>query len=341
MNSPTSIDFAELSPHDAKRRYHNWLNEAANLELLNTMDDDAMVNWMLGFQQVREHLLTWGWRTFVPSEFRANFRFIRFGSAARSEDLPRSDMDYALLALQDVRLEDVQEPLLDFVRNMSQFGFPPCLGNVMGTNPRWLGTIDKWKRDIDSYFSFPDWKNARYLFMMVDSKPLDGTASEWDEVARAVVNGIRSSSFICWQMAHLGIHKTVAIDVFGRTKTKQSEADRVFEIKDGLLSPMIHSIRLLAIRAGIADLPTLDRLDKLIGQELLPRDFAHAIRSALIFGWRIRAMQHVRVMSGASEDDDAVRWANISQDDEARLVIHLRTAKALEQRVHRMFPRKR
>ncbi|GMA49880.1 hypothetical protein GCM10025857_12370 [Alicyclobacillus contaminans] len=333
-------DGALFSPDQDVDARTQYIRSVLELSQSYLSDGGDLLVWMDAFQRWRTRMLELGWEATVPAKHRLHLQHIRFGSAARGEELPGSDLDFAVVSNGRLSTEDVISHMRKFIRLMHGFGFPPCQGFVMGSNPRWVGTAAEWQQRIQEYLAFPDWTNTRYLFIMVDSRPLGAGEDDWTGVVANVRAAIRQSPFICWEMAHLGIHKSVAVTLRGQVKTTRMEAQEYFPVKEGLLNPLVQAVRLLALVNGCEALPTLERLHFLQSAGLLTQDLAQHLREALLFGWRLRLDQQMNDLLAHREPQDAVRWHALSEANKREAAIHVRAVKTLERMVHRTFPKR-
>ncbi|OFW82024.1 MAG: hypothetical protein A2201_03945 [Alicyclobacillus sp. RIFOXYA1_FULL_53_8] len=281
------------------------------------------------------------WQQQIPQNLRDGMEYIVLGSGGRGEDFLHSDLDHAVVLAPSLAPEDVGPFLSNFIGRMQNFGYPLCQGFVMSTNPRWIGTTLEWQTRIQGYFDFPDWENARYLFMTLDGVPLSASSRTWTEIVDPVWQGVRESPFICWEMAHLGIHRTVALDVFGHLRKVSGSRGEAVNIKDGYLNPMVHSIRLLAIVNGCSHTSTLDRMKCLAEQGVFPESWLARIESALEFGWAIRLAAQVADLRSERPVSDCIHLGELDSKQKEQLVHHLETAKQLERWVHRRFTKPR
>ncbi|UOF91775.1 DUF294 nucleotidyltransferase-like domain-containing protein [Fodinisporobacter ferrooxydans] len=335
------IDSEWILDHNATVKRAQWWQDVI-LKTRDWLEEDGDIrDWMIAFRELREELLNKAWKATVPSNFREDAHYILFGSGGRGEDLLYSDLDHAVLLREDVRLEDLQQYLYAFIRIMNELGCPPCQGFVMSTNTRWIGSPTEWKDRIKRYFEFPDWDHARYLFMIADARPLDGYVPGWLEILQGVLNGIRQSAFICWEMAHLGIHRSVAISVFRRLKSKREEQREIFNIKEGLLNPIIHSLRLLAVANGFYETSTWKRNEFLNQQGILPNNWKIMIEEALLYGWKVRLQVQVKELCQNQPVTDVVVVSEYTKNARDELMTHLETAKLLERWTHRQFRKPR
>ncbi|KPV44245.1 DUF294 nucleotidyltransferase-like domain-containing protein [Alicyclobacillus ferrooxydans] len=311
----------------------------------------STTEWLTAYHQLRMSLLADVWTHTIPRDHLGQLEYIVLGSSARGEDVFDSDLDHALLFHGAVAMEEIRPYLYEFIQTMALLGFPPCQGFVMGTNERWAGELPTWQDRIDSYFQFPDWENVRYLFMLLDSKPLfalspsptpqfESTAVQrWETLRRSVLQRIQSSPYLCWEMAHLGIHNTVSqpkrTNSLFKPKTGAVQTNRV-NVKSGLLSPVIHSIRLLSVAHGVAEIATERRLAALTEQQALDRDMTKKLEACISFCWRIRIREHV-VHPYKDSLPNEVSQIRITEQELAELMEHAETAKKLERMVERRF----
>lgn len=314
-------------------------------ELVTTLDEwmeqHDVQTWMTRYQEIRLRLIELCWTRCIPPEILEHLSYIRFGSAARGEDVLFSDLDYGVVSSEDIPLSVAAPYLTKFHEVMERLGFPPCQGFVMGTNPRWYGTIQSFEARVQSYFAFPDWKNARFLFMTVDGNSLFAGDDAWNVIRDAVHDGLRKSPFLCWEMAHLGIDKTVAIDFQGRLKLKRVSNSLYFNIKEGLLHPLVHSIRLLALQDTQMPSSTLARWTRIRDVGMVSDALYRDVEQAILFAWKLRARQHIQDYQRGSVPSDALHWNELDTSVREETVTHVRTAKTLERLVHRTFRKPR
>ncbi len=302
-----------------------------------------VTDWLYAYNALRTDLLRCMWNEMIPEDHRVDIEYITLGSTARQEDVFDSDLDYALLLHKPVNMEAVRPQLYRFVERMDALGFPPCKGFVMGTNVRWSGTVEEWQQRVQSYFQFPDWENVRYLFILLDSRVLTGQSltheqGDWEQLRSSVQEQLRLAPYLCWEMAHLGIQNTVS-------KARVNPAVLRFghgsiDIKNGLLNPVLHSIRLLAVAHQVFAVNTERRLLELTRCGALDRDLMHRLEGCVDYAWRTRIKQYIdNPYTGTSTHE--VPFFRMSLEERHTLARHLDTAKKLERMILRRFRKPR
>ncbi len=325
-----------------------WLREVAvcSQNLLN--EGVPIRDFMAAFQGLRVALLQRVFESTISESLRERLVYVRFGSAGRGEDLLSSDLDHAIILRDSFDTSTLLPELQRFIGRMNEFGCPVCQGFVMGTNPRWIGTREQWLKRIQGYFLFPDWENVRYLFISLDGRPMYEDTEDWDAIHDVVFDGIRKSPFICWEMAHLGIHKSVALNLFGRVRVQTGSGKTGLNIKEGLLTPILHSVRLFTVADGYPVSSTWQRIHHLRTRNLVPANLLDRVESAVEFGFLHRLRKQIDDVLMGREPSDLVvlgtpfgggwRMQEPSREDWLR---HLETAKELERLAHRKFPKPR
>lgn len=337
-----AIDVSVIENDDRHRRF-TWLRDVALVSRTCLDEGVDIQTWMREFQSLREHVLRQVWEATIPVDVRAKLVYIRFGSAGRREDLLTSDLDHGIILKEEFDIVDLMPTLQRFIGRMSDFGWPVCQGFVMGTNPRWIGTAERWRQRMEGYFQLPDWENVRYLFIALDGSPLDADTEIWQPLRDYVFDGIRNSPFICWEMAHLGIHKSVALDVFGRIRTRNGGTGDGFHIKDGLITPILHALRLLAVADGFPVNSTWERLRHIENRGLLPTGLLQRTTAALKYGITVRLHKQIEDVLQGREPSDVLplQQKALAPDNATILLAHLETAKQLERFTHRTFRKPR
>lgn len=341
MRNLPSFDADWLLKEDISQARERWTRSILQSAEEWLATSSKIAAWMTGLTQVRQEMVRVVWQSMIPRRLRDKMDYIVLGSGSRGEDTLYSDLDHAVFLRECVSLEVILPQLSQLITRLSVFGFPVCQGFVMSTNPRWIGTAEDWHARIEGYFQYPDWENSRYLFILLDGKPLAGESKIWSSVYRQVYDGIRESSFIHWEMAHLGIHRTVAMNVLGRVRTLSRDSGEAVNVKEGLLNPIIRSLRLIAVAQGCQESSTLSRIHWLQNKGILSETVCTELEAALEFGWRLRLTQQIADLKNHRPVVDFINLRYLNSTATEELVTHLKTAKQLERWTHRRFPKPR
>jgi CBS domain-containing protein len=84
----------------------------------------------------------------APASIRDNGCLYVMGSEGRGEQTIRTDQDNGLLLACPVPEEDLVRFRTDFQEALASFGFPPCPGNIMVSNPMWSQTVEEFEGQL-------------------------------------------------------------------------------------------------------------------------------------------------------------------------------------------------
>jgi DNA polymerase-3 subunit epsilon/CBS domain-containing protein len=151
---------------------------------------------------------------------------------------------------------------------LDEVGVPRCKGGVMAGNAAWRLSAAAWRRQVGQWLSRTtpaDILNADIFF---DALPVAGEQALADDLrADAIAAAQRSPAFL----------KLMAVNVaalvpplgwFGRLRT---EEDGRIDLKKGGIMPIFAAARILALRYGLGQRSTKDRLEAIRGRNEVPQ----------------------------------------------------------------------
>jgi CBS domain-containing protein len=102
------------------------------------------------------------WSLLAPPELVQNSCLLVMGSEGRGEQILKTDQDNALL-LRDGYMchTDLAEITRQFSAALLTFGYPPCPGNIMVTNPQWCQNLAGFRETITQWLYGADPEGAR------------------------------------------------------------------------------------------------------------------------------------------------------------------------------------
>lgn len=199
------------------------------------------------------------------------FAFIIMGSGGRGENFLRPDQDNGLI-LEDYPDEahsSVDAWFIDFservVRDLDAVGFPYCNGYVMATNPVWRKSISQWRDQIGGWLRRRRTVALRLSDIFFDFRACYGALDLAAALREYVTGALKANPFFLSELFHDDEDYGVPLGLFGRFITERENADHIGEINlkmTGTL-PLVQAARLLALREGIPETATLDRLGRL------------------------------------------------------------------------------
>ncbi|KPL52845.1 hypothetical protein ABB55_11990 [Prosthecomicrobium hirschii] len=273
----------------------------------------------------------------APASIREAGTLIVMGSEGRGEQTVRTDQDNGLILAAPVPEADLDRFRSEFSGALAQFGFPPCPGNVMVSNPVWSATEEVFGRQIRRWVLEPDDEAPMHLGIFFDAIAVAGDPAPLDRVKAAFIAMMRGES------AYLA-HFAKAIDQFpgpgGVIGTLMATVGReeVIDLKKSGTFPIVHGIRSLAIEHGLAEAGTVARIGRLAEIGLLSAAFARELTGAFRFFSELRLRAQLRaVRVGEPHQERLVRPSDLTSTDRDLLRDALRVVKQFRDIVRSHF----
>ncbi|MBT3068688.1 DUF294 nucleotidyltransferase-like domain-containing protein [Rhodoferax sp. U11-2br] len=211
------------------------------------------------------------WSLLAPPELLQNSCLLVMGSEGRSEQILKTDQDNALLLRDGYSCADLASITGQFSAALLTFGYPPCPGNIMITNPMWCQPLAAFRETIGQWLFDADPEGKMNLAIFLDARAIAGDASLLANVREHALNLATGSLSYMARMAS-------AIDQFAEptqgwwsriTKLQISEPE-TFDLKKIGTFPIVHGTRALALEHRLETLGTVERLQELGHRQLLP-----------------------------------------------------------------------
>lgn len=230
------------------------------------------------------------------------FAVIVMGSGARGESLLNPDQDngFVIADYPDDRLLAVDSYFYELARRMTEklhsAGMRFCSGYVMATNPCWRKRVDEWKRQFMDWYRKPTLAKATLTDISVDFRVVYGATELVDELRDFVIRQLPEHHGFLQELERLQFDHDVAITPLGTLKREHKpgeQGNNLIDIKRKAIMPLVEGVRILALRAGIAETGTLDRLGILRAQNALPPDLANRAQRAFHFLTGLLLREHI------------------------------------------------
>ncbi|UXZ53463.1 DUF294 nucleotidyltransferase-like domain-containing protein [Halomonas sp. 7T] len=219
------------------------------------------------------------------------------GSEGRGEQILKTDQDNGLILADDSQWPDVAEQMQTLTDTLIQLGYPPCPGNIMVSNPEWVGTVSQWKKNIVKWASARDGDSLMKLAILLDAHAVGGNPALLESVREELFERCSRDELLLSYFARTALRFSTPLTLFGSLKKPQHGID----IKKGGIFPIVHGVRTMALERRIKATSTLDRLDALATDGRLDRRFADDLGEALALFTELRLKQQLQELDGASE----------------------------------------
>ena len=221
----------------------------------------------------------------------AGFSLFVTGSHGRLETLLTTDQDWGLV-LADVgdparrrRTDEYFAALAEALAGaLEAIGFERCPGEVMGVNPLWRKSLAQWKRQLDHWIQDQVPHLGRYMTVFFDAQHLAGDAELFARLQEHAFELLGRHHEVLRILHEEEAGHRVPTGLLGRFLTERSGEHRgEFDIKRSGLIFVVEGVRILALRHGIRDTPTLRRLARLVDGGHLPADDGEYFEGAFRF----------------------------------------------------------
>ncbi|MCX8110237.1 MAG: DUF294 nucleotidyltransferase-like domain-containing protein [Syntrophorhabdaceae bacterium] len=183
------------------------------------------------------------------------------------------------------------------VERLDQVGFEKCKGNVMPTNPKWFGSISAWKKKIGATVT-NDYSEFELLdiIILTDARLIKGKKILFDELMRYFFSFLTENKHIMKEFVRTAVIMPTALTFFGNFKTeKEGEFKDRFNIKLTGWSPLILSVRMLALSNNIYETNTLKRIKILKDMGIIKKEMYNELVEAYLTFVRFRIINQINI----------------------------------------------
>ena len=186
----------------------------------------------------------------------APFAWVALGSHGRAELGLVSDQDHALILADGAPLEAFLERGRHLAGTLAAAGWKRCPGGVMAGEPAWTAEVTAWKRKFSGWIHAGEPKDLLEVHIGFDLRFLAGAPSLAQEVGAHVRQAVAQHPPFLPLLALAAQQTKPVLTKLGGIHT---EPDERVDLKNAL-GRLVNAVRIYALRAGVAEVATLDRL---------------------------------------------------------------------------------
>jgi CBS domain-containing protein len=273
----------------------------------------------------------------VPAPLRDRTCLLVLGSEGRREQILKTDQDNALVLDDDLLDEGVEWNGLDaamrrFGEVLADIGYPPCPGGVMVRNPHWRMTQRQWTGRIAQWQRERDGNAMMELSIALDARPVAGNAALHAPVAEAIA-GLARDDILLHELARATLEFGTPLNLFGRVRGDAHGID----LKKGGIFPLVHGIRVLALRHGIHRHNSFDRCAALMEAGALSRELGRDVPQALAVLMRLRLGAQLQSLAEGRDADNRLDPGTLRRLDRDLLRDAFRIVNAFKDHVREAF----
>ncbi len=275
----------------------------------------------------------------APPSIRKGGCLMVMGSEGRGEQTVRTDQDNGLLLAEPVPEADLAKFRTDFTAALAKFGFPPCPGNVMVSNPQWSQPVDEFVRQVRGWVLTPDEMSAMNLGIFFDAVTVAGRDDLLQRAKGEIISMMRGETGYLARFAR-------AIDQFegasaGMLTTIMASvgaASDAIHLKKSGIFPIVHGVRTMAIEQGVLEASTEKRIMALGRAGVMSDEMVRDLTSALTYLMEIRLRTQLKaIKTGKQEEEAIVHLGELTTRDRDLLRDSLKVVKRFREMVRSRY----
>jgi CBS domain-containing protein len=270
----------------------------------------------------------------APAELRTGSCLIVMGSEGRGEQTMRTDQDNGLILAGPVERETLESFRNAFSGALESFGFPPCPGNVMVSNPAWSRPLTDYLAEFRRWVALPDEAAHMNVAIIYDAQAIAGNAPLLDKAKATLVDLIRGEQAFLAHFARAVDAFETPIGLFNNLITSEGTGDAI-DLKKGGIFPIVHGVRSLALEQGLHETSTDKRISRLCDLGVLRGEFGRDLKQAFRFMLMLRLDGQLAASAGVS--GTLVRPAHLSSMERHLLRDALQVAKQFREIIRHHF----
>jgi len=249
------------------------------------------------------------YKIIVPKELADKACLIVMGSEGRKEQMLKTDQDNALI-IDDRMDASMYVPYMQrFTNTLIDFGFPPCEGNIMVSNPYWCKSFSEYKKEIVRWCDMPTMEDVMHLAIFFDAISVAGAADMLAELKSDIFEATRGQDVFMANFAKAAVAFETPIGMF----TNLIANDNKIDVKKGGIFPIVQGVRSLALQYGIHETDTVTRIRKIIEHEVMDEDFAGALIEAFDTFLNLRLKDRLARSNASTAFDNLIDISNLNQ----------------------------
>jgi signal-transduction protein with cAMP-binding, CBS, and nucleotidyltransferase domain len=202
---------------------------------------------------------------------------IVMGSGGRGENYLFPDQDNGFIIADYPESEHVRtdafflELAERLCRNLNEAGMPYCNGYCMAVNPLWRKTLRQWIAQVSQWTRKSSLVSIRLADIFFDFQPVWGESELAGKLRNVVTGLVRNNRSFLREMYRDQLEHSAALGIFGGFVLERDNRDHKGQVNlkyTGTL-PLVSGIRLLALREGIEETSTLERIRALADKGVL------------------------------------------------------------------------
>jgi len=256
----------------------------------------------------------------------AAYALLVLGSGGRGESLLAADQDNAIVhaggAGDDRWFAELGRRV---AQTLDVAGIPYCKGGVMASNPAWRHGLEQWRAQVARWIDRPEGESLLSVDIFYDFRRAHGDPALADALRAAAAAMAASTPSFLRLLAKEAGEAGSALTMLGRFRAEEGRID----LKKGGLFPIVAFARVAALRHGILETATADRLAGAAKAGAIQEEEAQRLRQAQETLLRFVLEQQLADIAAGIAPSTRVELQRLSRRDRALLKETLKSLAAI------------
>jgi CBS domain-containing protein len=242
----------------------------------------------------------------MPPEVASRCCLMVMGSEGRGEQIAKTDQDNAIIVSDDIDPETLRDACNRFTEALIAFGYPPCSGNMMVSNPTWTKTESQFRDDIYHWIMAPGEKSFLNLAAFIDGEAVAGDPLLLLRLRGYLFKHLTDNQGFLSHFARPIDSFDTPIGFFHQLVMDKGDHKGEIDVKKGGIFPIVHGIRALALEKHMTTTSTFARIDDLADLGgIFDQEFAENLKEAFQFLMELRLQGRLskRQFNGETSDN--------------------------------------
>lgn len=224
----------------------------------------------------------------APQELLENSCLLVMGSEGRGEQILKTDQDNAIILRDDFAMSGLGKIAEEFTEALIDFGYPPCEGKVMVSNPYWCKPLKDFKDEIYQWVQAPNEQSMMNLAIFYDAMAVAGEETLLKAAKDYLFQLLQDNRPFYAHFARPTLAFETPLGFFVDFIVEHDSHKNQLDIKKGGIFPIVQGIRSLALEYRLTSTNTVDRIDELKQRGLFDANFAEELTESFSFMLALR-----------------------------------------------------
>lgn len=256
-----------------------------------------------------------------------NFCWLLMGSEGRKEQTFWTDQDNALVYMNpenDTQQEETEQYFTRFgekaIHHLVKCGFPECPGNIMASNPKLRKDMAGWAKEFDHWMLSPEPEEILKSTIFFDFRGGYGDIEMAKRLRLRLCRIAPEQDMFLRELAKDCLTIRPPLSFFHNfIVEKNGEHKNMLNIKESGIAPVVDFARLMALKHGIKESNTLERLQLLAEQNHISKELYTESTEAYEFLMQLRLVHQLYLLEIGQTPDNYINPGDLSDLEKSTL----------------------